>query len=184
MKRHYFVSDNLDDLEKVEVELEAQGIIRPQIHVLSNSEAELEAHHLHPVTDFMKTDVISSGLWGLVIGALGAALVIGTTLVMGWAEAIGWVPFVFLSVVVLGFCTWEGGFLGFQEKNRRFRRFEDVIRNNRHVLFVDVKAEQEEILHNVIARHPHLKPAGDGAPAPGWVIVGEQQLRDFMRWAP
>ena len=184
MKRHYFISDNLKALEAVEQELHDGGIKVPQIHVLSNSEAELEKHQLNPVGDFLKTDVINSALWGLGIGAGGALLVIGTTMIMGWADTVGWMPFVFLSLIILGFCTWEGGFLGFQEKNRRFQRFENTIRNNRHVLLVDVTEEQESLLDEVIARHPHLAPAGEGEPAPGWVIVGEHQLREIVRWGP
>lgn len=184
MKRQYFISDNLSDLEAVEQELLEKGITRPQIHVLSNSDSDLEKHHLHPVADVMKTDVVNSGLWGLGIGLLGALLVIGATLIMGWAESIGWTPFAFLALIVLGFCTWEGGFLGFQEKNRRFKRFEDTVRNNRHVLLVDVSEEQESVLGEVVERHPQLAPAGEGDPAPGWIIVGEQQLREIIRWGP
>ncbi len=184
MKRHYFISDNLDELATVERELQENGITLPQIHILSNSDSDLEKHHLHPVADFLKTDVVNSGLWGLGIGLCGAVLVIAVTLLMGWAETVGWTPFVFLALVILGFCTWEGGFLGFQEKNRRFKRFEETIRNNRHVLLVDISEEQEQVLDEVIARHPHLAPAGEGEPAPGWVIVGEQQLREFIRWGP
>src|SRR5690606_7739307 len=115
MKRQYFVSDSLNELEQVVGELEERGFIRPQIHVLSDSEADIAAHQLYPVTDFMKTNVINSGLWGLGIGSLGAALVVAASAWMGWAAAIGWAPFLFLAIVVLGFCTWEGGFLGFQE---------------------------------------------------------------------
>ncbi len=184
MKRHYFISDNLDDLEQVEIELEAAGLVRPQIHVLSEDEAELSTRQLHPVSDFMKTDVINSGLRGFGVGVLGALLVLSVTAVAGWAEAYGWTPFVFLAVVVLGFCTWEGGFLGFQEKNRHFRPFEEEVRNHRHILFVDVTDRQEDIVNQVRARHPGLVPAGDGAPAPAWVISGEQQLRQFVRWGP
>ena len=44
--------------------------------------------------------------------------------------------------------------------------------------------EQESLLDEVIARHPHLAPAGEGEPAPGWVIVGEHQLREIVRWGP
>ena len=34
MNRHYYISDNLNDLETVEYELEASGINSEQIHVL------------------------------------------------------------------------------------------------------------------------------------------------------
>ncbi len=184
MKRHYFISDKLSELEAVERELEAEGITRPQIHVLSNSDAELEQYEIQPVHELMRTDMVNSSLWGFGIGLIGALLVIGTTIFMGWAEAIGWSPFVFLAIIILGFCTWEGGFLGFQEKNRRFKRFESAISNNRHVLLVDVDEDQLDVLNAVIKRHPQLAPAGEGEPTPGWVIVGEQQLREFIRWGP
>ncbi len=35
MNRHYYISDNLDELERLEAELEASGIATEQIHVLS-----------------------------------------------------------------------------------------------------------------------------------------------------
>ena len=41
MNRHYYVSDDLDELERVEEELEASGIGTEQIHVLSEQEADL-----------------------------------------------------------------------------------------------------------------------------------------------
>ena len=50
MNRHYYISDNLNDLEKVETELEASGIDTEQIHVLSERDAEVERHHLHDVS--------------------------------------------------------------------------------------------------------------------------------------
>ena len=49
MNRHYYISDNLDELERVEQELEAQGISTEQIHVLSERDAEVEHHQLHDV---------------------------------------------------------------------------------------------------------------------------------------
>ena len=54
MKRYYFISDDLDDLEAIETQLEAQGISTPQIHVLSEKDAEVESHHLHDVNSLMK----------------------------------------------------------------------------------------------------------------------------------
>jgi len=184
MIRHYFVSDSLDDLEQIEKELEENGVVTPQIHVLSKDGYGVERHHLHGVSDFMKTDVMHSGLIGLGIGVLGAVLVSGIAYFNRWPESIGWMPFVFLSVVVLGFCTWEGGFLGFQVRNARFRRFEGVLENDRHVLFLDVNPDQEDLMKQVMQRHPKLEPAGDGGAAPAWIIKGQHQFDDFKRWAP
>ena len=38
MKRFYYISDDLDDLEQIEHDLEAGGIARPQIYLLSNDD--------------------------------------------------------------------------------------------------------------------------------------------------
>ncbi len=35
MKRHFYISDDLDDLDRIEVELEEKGVHKPQIHVFS-----------------------------------------------------------------------------------------------------------------------------------------------------
>ncbi|MFT7496839.1 MAG: hypothetical protein ACI9V8_001739, partial [Urechidicola sp.] len=35
MKRHYYISDDLDDLDRIEQELESSGVHKPQIHVFS-----------------------------------------------------------------------------------------------------------------------------------------------------
>jgi len=56
MKRHYYISDDLDDLEVVERDLEAAGVTTPQIHVLSEDDAGLDAHHLHKVEAVLKRD--------------------------------------------------------------------------------------------------------------------------------
>lgn len=184
MKRFFYISDSLKELGQVERELESEGVLTPQIHVFSNDESEVEHQHLHPVADFMKTDVVHSGLWGLFIGVAGAMMVLAVASVMGWAQSIGWTPFVFLAIVVLGFCTWEGGFFGFQERNHQLRKFEQAIAANRHVLFVDIAPEQEPVLRAVVQRHPSLEAAGEGVAAPAWVILGQERLRHFMRWAP
>ena len=57
MERHYYLSDDLDDLEAIETELEDAGISTPQIHVLSENDADVETHHLHEVDSFSKSDI-------------------------------------------------------------------------------------------------------------------------------
>ncbi len=68
MNRHYYISDNLDELERLEAELEASGIATEQIHVLSEKDAETGQRHLHEVSPFMKKDVVRSGRVGLLVG--------------------------------------------------------------------------------------------------------------------
>ncbi|TXS94076.1 NAD/FAD-utilizing enzyme [Parahaliea maris] len=184
MKRHYFISNDLDDLELVEHDLQEAGLVKPQIHVLSEDDAGVEMHHLHEVEAVLKKDVVHGTELGAVVGIIGAAAVLAIFWFTGITETYTWVPAIFLAVVVLGFCTWEGGLIGIGETHTDFRRFEDDLRAGRHVLFVDVDANQEDALQAVVKRHPDLKPAGDGSSTPGWVVSLQQKWANFMSTAP
>lgn len=181
--RHYFISDDLDDLERFEEQLEAGGISTPQIHVLSLNDTDVENHHhLHDVSSFMKKDVIRSGEIGAAVGFIGAALVLGAAYLFGWTNtAAGWIPFIFLSVVILGFCTWEGGFIGIQRPNKHFARFEKVLGEGKHVFFVDMEPGQEEILARVAQQHTTARPAGQEKGTPHWITEGRKRIPRLLQ---
>jgi hypothetical protein len=183
MNRHYYISDDLDDLETVETELEANGISTEQIHVLSENDADVEQHHhLHDVPSFMKQDVVHSGEIGALVGVVLAALVLGVAYLLGWTEsAAGWTPFIFLAIVVLGFSIWEGGFFGIQVPNAHFRNFGQKLKEGKHVFFVDVEPDQESVLDRVIGRHPTLQDAGTGTAAPHWIVAWMHRWHQFKR---
>lgn len=184
MKRHYYVSNDLDDLESLELELEKAGVDTEQIHVLSDNDAYLETHHLHAVDSISKKDVVRSGFIGLGIGVIGAAAILFLSYQFGVSESVTWAPALFLSVAFLGFCTWEGGLLGIQRTNKDFARFQNDLDNGKHVFFVDVKADQEHLLEEVISKHPRLDKAGLGDASPEWVVGAQKRFHRFMHWAP
>ena len=75
MKRHFYVSEDLDDLERIEVELETRGVHRPQIHVFSRDDTAVETHdHLHNLESVFKKDVVHGTIVGTWIGIVLAAL--------------------------------------------------------------------------------------------------------------
>lgn len=177
MLRHYFISDSLDDLEVFEEQLEAGGISTPQIHVLSRNDAEVHKHqHLHEVESFTKKDIVHSTVRGAVVGLCGSVLVLVVAYFAGWTEtAVGWIPFIFLAVVVLGFCTWEGGLFGIQTPNYNFARFEKALNDGKHIFFVDLEPNQEAVLEKVLKSHPRLEAAGTGAATRHWLIALQQK---------
>lgn len=172
LSRHYFVSDDLDDLDAVERELESAGLSTPQIHVLSRDNAGVQRHdHLHGVPSFMKRDAVRSALVGAVVGVVLAIAALLVAFMAGWTDtAAGWTPFLFLALILLGFCTWFGGMHGLRLPNRHFERFQRLLDEGRHVLFVDVEPAQQDALRRVIARHPRLEPAGTGTALPSWLL--------------
>lgn len=180
MNRHYYISDNLDDLENVEHELQESGIGMEQMHVLSDQDVELDEHRLHEVPSVLKKDVVHWGKLGLLIGAALAVLVLVVGYLSGWTQtAAGWIPVLFLAAVLLGFSLWEGSFVGLQRPSGDVRRFEPSLHAGRHVFFVDVKPEQEPVLDMVVRHHPRLEVAGFGAATPTWLLSVEQAWNRF-----
>ena len=176
--RHYFISSSLDDLELFEEQLEAAGISTPQIHVLSLDTLGVEHHpHLHEVQSVMKNDVVHSSLIGAEVGLCIMVLLLSLTAVTAWAEtAMGWMPFIFLSVVILGFCTWEGGLIGSQRRNYKFARFEKQLQEGSHLFFVDMYQHQEPILSRMLGLHPQISVAGLGRSVPEWLVRWQKRM--------
>lgn len=182
MNRHYYISDNLDDLETLENELEASGISTEQIHVLSDKDADVEQHHLHDVSSVMKQDIVHSGKIGSLIGLALAALVVLLAWLNDWADTpAGWIPFVFLAAVLLGFSVWEGSLFGLQKPNSAFQQFADKLHEGKHLFFVDVKPAQEPLLNQIVAHHPRLELAGTGSASPNWAIALQHHWNQFRK---
>ncbi len=185
MKRHYYITDDLGDLEVVASELEESGVTTPQMHVLSDNDGDVEKHNLRNVEAVLKKDVVNSMIRGALIGVLASIAVLAIAYFLGFAHtAAGWMPFIFLAVVILGFCTWEGGFLGIQSPHHQLKRFENALKKGKHVFFVDVDPEQESLLTRVLQGHTHLKPAGVGAGTPRWVVRGQDKFKDVVETLP
>ncbi|QUM76979.1 NAD/FAD-utilizing enzyme [Moritella sp. 24] len=185
MLRHYYVSDDLDELEVVEKELEAEGFTEPQIHVLSLDDCHVEQHRLHEVESLLKQDVIRGSEIGAGVGVVVAMLALVIPYMMDWtSSAAGWLPFIFLSVLSFGFCTWEGGFIGFQKTNVHFARFQEALIKGKHILFVDVDPVQEHNFGMIMKNHPNMEPAGCGAGSPHWVVSCQDTYNSVMRRTP
>jgi len=184
MKRHYFISDDLDDLAEIERGLDAAGITPPQVHVLSNDDAGLTLKQLHQVEAVLRKDVVHGTERGAAVGIAGAAAILLLFWISGLAESYTWIPPIFLAIVVLGFCTWEGGLIGIQEPNVNFRRFQEELQAGKHILLVDVNDHQTKALRHIAVAHPGLEAAGVGEATPGWVIGAQQKWARFMELAP
>ena len=180
MKRHYFINDDLNDLKLIAQQLEQAGVTTPQIHVLSEDDAGVKAHRLNDVEAVLRKDVVGGTERGALVGAIGATLILAAAWATGVAEIISWIPPVFLAVIVLGFCTWEGGLIGIQEPHADFIRFRDSLKAGKHVLAVDIGSDQEHILHKVTSEHPRLSPAGEGPAAPGWFVGARARFEQMI----
>lgn len=183
MKRFYYISDNLDDLEQIEHQLEAGGIARPQIYFLSNDDVGLENRDVNRVASFLKTDVIHAGEIGALLGLAIAAVILLVSYFSGIAAQVGWAPFIFLAIVGFGFATWEAGFIGMQTPNVHFARFEEALEQGRHVLFVETDREDQRKLKAVIKQYPSLERAGTEVTHTRALMVLLKYWERFRSWA-
>lgn len=180
MKRHYFISNNLDDLERIELELEQRGVHKPQIHVLSRDDAGVDNHkHLHNIEAVFKQDVVHGTLVGAFIGVFAAMGVLALSYLTKLPETFGWIPFYFLAIVMFGFVTWSGGFYGIQTPHKDFQRFQQDLDEGKHVFIVDIDASHEEVIAQVARAHPQLMSAGTGSATPRWIIMGQKNFQDI-----
>ena len=183
MKRFYYISDNLDDLEQIEHQLEAGGIARPQIYLLSNDDVGLENRDVNRVASFLKTDPIHAGEIGALLGLAIAAVILLISYFSGIAAQVGWAPFIFLAIVGFGFATWEAGFIGMQTPNVHFARFEEALEQGRHVLFVETDREDQRKLKAVIKQYPSLERAGTEVTHTRALMVLLKYWERFRNWA-
>ncbi len=180
MKRHFYISEDLDDLDRIEEELESSGLYKPQIHVFSRDDTAVENHdHLHNMESVFKNDIVHGTITGAWIGVVAASLELIITSYSGWPETYTWMPFIFLAIVLLGFCTWAGGLYGIQEPHKDFKRFEPQLRAGKHVFIVDADPEQEAALERVVRAHPGLQLAGTGKASPRWIVMGQKNIKKF-----
>jgi len=171
MKRHYFISDDLDDLELIEQELERQGILKPQSHVLSKDDSAVARHqHLHNIEAIFKQGVVNGTLLGAMFGVLAATLVLMFGYMTNRTETYSWAPYYFLTIVMFGFITWSGGFYGIQTPLKDFRRFQKVLSKGKPLFIIDLDPAQEDII-------PRINP-GTGTATPRWIVMGQQSFKN------
>ncbi|WP_045858031.1 hypothetical protein [Teredinibacter purpureus] len=184
MRRYYYVSNDLTDIEKAEIDLFDAGYSQEQVHILSQQDAELEKRHLHEVNPFARLDILRSGLVGAAIGASLAVIVVLIGFVYKAETAIDWLPFVFLAAVLFFFSTWEGGFYGIQVRSAEFKRFQDLLNSGFHVLMVDTDTKDQDTLQRLMAYHESLSDAGEGAARPEWLIASQRSFHAFVKAMP
>ncbi len=163
MKRAYFATEDLQELENIEAELEQKGIASEHMHVLTQAEADASERDLHPVHSILRRDVVHQGIRGALVGGFLATLLVTATYALGLHQTAGSFPYVLLALFIMGFCTWEGGLIGMQKNNYKFERFRSLLRQGWHVFFVDYREPEAVTIRTAVSRHPRLRAVGDGS---------------------
>ena len=184
MKRRYYSSESVDALEQLEIQLEEQGIDAEQIHVMSNHEALFRDRHLHMAGPFTKRDMFRSGFIGFGVGAVASVVIFIISAQSGITNDFTVAPAAFLSLAVLGFCTWEGGLWGIQRPSREYERFYAQLKAGKHIMYVDHTPEQEAIVKRIFQSQASIKEEGKGEGAAEWVTFVKKRVHRLFNWSP
>lgn len=161
MQRHFFICDELSDLEIISLELEQNGFIKPQIHLISKNKGMHFLNTFRPVKDELMVSLISGNYKNFFA-----------------------IPFCLLFALILIIfdypiyaLVWSMAFILFFTF-KHFTRKDDSIFISRHdslnetklyhelelghyVLLVELKTQQIPYLKEVVKKHPELKVVGN-----------------------
>ena len=159
MSKLKYMTSDIDELKAAEDDLEANGIPRSHIHILSENENELRKRDLPIYSDWSKRDITYYGLRGALVGLILSGLIIGAALFYGVNDSVGWAIVGFVAAASMGFCTWEGGLMGVQRLNHEFDRYREALHQGEHLLVVDVDSKEEEYRTRYsVEAHQILRP--------------------------
>jgi len=157
-----YFTDSIDELEKTEHDLEENGVPRSHIHLLSRSESELIQKDLPVYSDFSKRDILHGGVMGALLGVTMAIGLLLASFLYGVTDSSIWVVIAFVSAMIIGFCTWEGGLFGLTKVNHKLAAYQAEVNSGRHLLVIDAKdASEEKTTRLIVNAHPLVQPADE-----------------------
>lgn len=183
MNRYYFITNDMDDLANVEQELEQQGVLKEQMHVLPYNDAVAEERGLESVDSIFRKDILRTLAVGFGIGCAVAALMLTVAFFVGVESTQAWLMLGFIALMIVGVCTWEGGLAGVHWPQHQFRRFGRDLKRGFSVFFVDVDEGQEQTLVTTAKQHKQLQPVGNGEGESAALVKLRHNLRSYSKAA-
>jgi hypothetical protein len=159
-RRLYFLLPDVASAKRTADDLLLARIEDRHMHFLAKRGTDLG--DLHEASYAIKTDLARGAGLGLVLGALGGALLGGLIVASplegthpGLASAVA----AMLAGAALG--VWLGSMAAVAVPNSRLRSFHPEIERGRVLLMVDMPyGRVDEVRDSVLARHPEAMPAG------------------------
>ena len=151
MDKVYILGESLTELKECHSELIANGVKEREIHLLT----ETTNPPITPLNEFSRTDVFHSMQQFSIIGVVLAIIFFLVAWYLGWlAEHPILIPII--SVGIVSFMTWEGGFIGIQKMQHQLVRFKNSLKNGKHVLIVDHVSLEDKGLSDIQHHHPRF----------------------------
>ena len=162
MKRFYYLTKSIDEVDKVASDLHRAGVTDWDFHVLGNK-AELSDHHISMTSPFHERDIVRCVERGALIGITAGVFcsIAGTLFTSFVAEAGFGAQFGIMLICGL-FGAWTGGLSGLSTENYKIRRFHDEIEAGYYLIMVDTDPLREQLVPAVMQWHIDVLEGGEG----------------------
>ena len=70
---------------------------------------------------------------------------------------------------------------GIQKPNHHFARFEQALKDDKHIFFMDLEPDQEAILERVLKSHPQVERAGTELFNHHWLLEFQKKVPRFFK---
>lgn len=160
-RRLYFVLPDVASAEQTTNDLLLARVEERHMHCLARR--DLPLGDLHEAGVLQKTDLVHGTEVGVVVGAIGGA-VLGGLLVMVPLLGHETLPPVAILLAALGgalFGAWAASLIASSTPNSRLRKFDADFAAGRVLMMVDVPLHQIESIRELVGRrHPEALPGG------------------------
>lgn len=162
MRKLYYLTDDMFSVEQISRDLHEHGITYWNFCVHSKDEVGLHKRRVHSASYLQQRNVIRHGERGALIGFVVAILAVLYVMI---AEPFGAQTHPLVYVAIFGFITlfgaWVGGLNGLATENQSIAKFHDDVTAGKHLLMIDVKKEQENVVKELMQKnHPEAEYKG------------------------
>lgn len=151
MKQHYYLTDDIDSVEKISKDLHGLDITDEHIHIVGGDIDVIEARHLHVARAIDETDIVRSSERGALLGVvLGTLFVMIGSMFRPFGIELSGPSLVMITVLIVGICTYWGGVFGVYFDNYRIAAFHKAVQQGKFLMMVDTLPGQESPLKAIV----------------------------------
>lgn len=133
-----------------------QGQHQSQLSLITYNDYVARRSTLSRIPEIFQRDVVRGALWGATIGiAITAIIVLGF---VGLANVgqMGLLFWAAMSVLMIGFCSWEGCLIGIHHIASWLKPVKKSLRKGHHVIKVSGGSDTAAAVKRVMVKYPGL----------------------------
>lgn len=162
MKCLYYLTSSIDTTHSISDDLHEAGVNDWFLHIISRDTAGIKKHHLHSSNYIEQLDILRDGIIGAVIGFVLGLIIIGIiSFNQYFPLEVPNITYLFIVILLILFCSWEGGLAGIANENKKLAEFHDDLKAGKYLILVYARTHQEQAIKAMMAKkHADIRLEG------------------------